>query len=416
MSSTDTGYVLAGCRLWDGTAAATADDQGLWVGADGRIRAVGDAQHVLDEARADQARVIDLQGAVVVPGLINMHVHLSLALPGPMQESIQGADLAELVLLMAGNGRGTLHSGVTTARLVGESRFADMALRRAIRRGAVEGPRIYTAGHALCCTGGHGHDADAQEADGADGFRRATREQLRAGADLIKVCISGGIAGEHEAIDTPQLTDDEMAAVLDTAHDWGRKVTAHAGPAPVIERAVELGLDCVEHGYELTPELTATMAARGVSYVPTITVSRCEEFFRANGVPEWMIERALGAGPRHWESLQHAIAAGVEILMGSDMPPHAPYDETTATVREMEFMVDAGMSPREVMVSATSAAAGWLGATGSVGSLTAGAFADLVVLDGDPLADISALRGLSAVVQGGRAVRDDRGLVRGGQA
>jgi imidazolonepropionase-like amidohydrolase len=172
----------------------------------------------------------------------------------------------------------------------------------------------------------------------------------------------------------------------------------------------------VEHGYELTPELTATMAARGVSYVPTITVSRCEEFFRANGVPEWMIERALGAGPRHWESLQHAIAAGVEILMGSDMPPHAPYDETTATVREMEFMVDAGMSPREVMVSATSGAAGWLGATGSVGSLLPGAFADLVVLDGDPLADIAALRGLHAVVQGGRAVRDDRGLLQGGTA
>lgn len=408
----DAGYVLAGCRLWDGTAEATADDQAIWVAPGGRIRAVGDAQHILDDARADRAEITDLGGAVVVPGLINMHVHLSLALPGPMESAVQGSNLAELALMMAGNGRGTLHSGVTTARLVGESRFADMALRRAIDRGDVEGPRLYTAGHALCCTGGHGHGADAQEADGADGFRRATREQLRAGADLIKVCISGGIAGEHEAIDTPQLTDDEMAAVLETAHDWGRKVTAHAGPAPVIERAVGLGLDCVEHGYELTPELTAIMAARGVSYVPTITVSRCEQFFRDNGIPEWMIERALGAGPRHWESLQHAIAAGVEILMGSDMPPHAPYDETTATVREMEFMADAGMSPRDVMVSATSAAAGWLGAGEKVGALAPGAFADLLVLDGDPLADISALRGLHAVVKGGRAVRDDRGLLR----
>lgn len=413
-TANEAGYVLAGCRLWDGRAAATADDQAVWVAPDGTVRAVGDAQHVLDDARSDRGAVdvLDLGGAVVVPGLINMHVHLSLALPGPMQDSVHSADLGELVLMMAGNARAVLRSGVTTVRLVGEPRFADMTLRKAVQAGAVEGPTIYTAGHALCCTGGHGHDADGQEADGADGFRRATREQLRAGADLIKVCISGGIAGQHEAIDTPQLTDEEMAAVVETAHDWGRKVTAHAGPAPVIARAVELGLDCVEHGYELTPELCATMAARGVSYVPTITVSRCEEFFRANSVPEWMIERALGAAPRHWESLQHAIGAGVEILMGSDMPPHAPYDDTTATVREMEFMAEAGMSPRDVMVSATSAAAGWLGAEG-LGALAPGAAADLLVLDGDPLADISALRGLHAVVQGGRVVRDDRALVAG---
>lgn len=412
MNDSRTGYVLAGCRLWDGQAATSADDQAIWVSPDGAVRAVGDAQHVLDDARADQPEIVDLGGAVVVPGLINMHVHLSLALPGPMQESVQGSNLAELVLLMAGNARAVLHSGITAVRLVGESRFADMALRKAIRAGAVDGPRIYTAGHALCCTGGHGHDADGQQADGADGFRRATREQLRAGADLIKVCISGGIAGEHEAIDTPQLTDEEMAAVVGVAHDWGRKVTAHAGPAPVIERAVELGLDCVEHGYELTPQLCATMANRGVSYVPTITVSRCEEFFRANGVPQWMIDRALGAGPRHWESLQHAIGAGVEILMGSDMPPHAPYDETTATVREMEFMAEAGMTPREVMVSATSAAAGWLNASDRVGVLAPGASADLLVLDDDPLADVSALRGMHAVVQGGRVVRDDRSRLR----
>lgn len=407
-----TGAVLAGCRIWDGVSAATGDDQAIWLAPDGTVRAVGDAQHVLDDARSSGAPVHDLGGAVLTPGLVNMHVHLSLALPGPMQESVQGSNLAELVLLMAGNARQVLHSGITTVRLVGESRFADMALRKAIRAGAVEGPRIFTAGHALCCTGGHGHDADGQQADGADGFRRATREQLRAGADLIKVCISGGIAGEHEAIDTPQLTDDEMAAVLETAHDWGRKVTAHAGPAPVIERAVELGLDCVEHGYELTADLCATMAARGVSYVPTITVSRCEEFFRANGVPQWMIDRALGAGPRHWESLQHAIAAGVEILMGSDMPPHAPYDETTATVREMEFMVEAGMTSHAVMTSATRAATGWLG-DDNLGVLAPGAAADLIVLDGDPVADVSALRSLHGVIQGGRAVRDDRGLLAG---
>ncbi|UFU03183.1 amidohydrolase family protein [Ruania suaedae] len=408
MNATASRTVLTGARLWDGTSPATLTGQTIVIGADGRIESVG------PDATAPapgEDTVVDLGGAVVIPGLVNMHVHLGLGLPGPMQDALHGADDAQLVLLMAGNARQVLHAGVTTVRLVGETRYADMSLRTAINHRAVDGPRIFTAGHALCCTGGHGHDSDGMEADGADGFTRATRAQLRAGADLIKVCISGGIAGEHESIDTPQLTDEEMAAVLRTAHDWGRKVTAHAGPAPVITRAVELGLDCVEHGYELTPELCALMAERGVSYVPTITVSRCEEFFRANQVPQWMMERALAAGPRHWESLQHAIAAGVEIIMGSDMPPQAAFEGTTATVREIEFMVEAGMSPHAAMVASTSAGAAWLGQAGQFGGLVPGAWADLLVLDDDPLTDISALRSMHAVVQSGRPVRDDRGML-----
>lgn len=402
---------LVNCLLFDGTDGSTADDRGVLIGTDGSIRAVGSSDDVRAESR--DAQVVDLGGDCLLPGLVNMHVHLGLGLPGDLQEAVHGANLAELVLLMAGNARATLRSGVTTVRLVGESRYADFALRRAIDAGAVEGPRIFTAGHALCCSGGHGWDADGLEADGADGFRRATREQLRAGADLIKVCISGGIAGQHESIDTPQLTDDEMAAVIETAHDWGRKVTAHAGPAPVIARALALGLDCVEHGYELTDELTQDMAARGVWYVPTIVVSRCEEFFVANDVPSWMIERALSAGPRHWESLQSALRHGVPIAMGSDMPPHAPFDETTATVRELEFMVEAGMPDVDALLSATVRPIEWLGATDRLGTIAAGKRADLIAVRGNPAADISALRNLHTVLKDGRVVRDDGGRLSG---
>lgn len=400
--------VLTNLTLWDGTAETSRPDQELHVGAHGQIEAVG-ARGTLDIPAGTS--VLDLGGAVVLPGLINMHVHFGLALPGPMQELASTTDPAARSLAMAGNAAATLLAGVTTVRLVGESDYLDFSLRRAITLGSVPGPRIYTAGHALCCTGGHGYNADGLEADGADGFRRATRLQLRAGADLIKVCISGGIAGEHEAIDTPQMTDEEMSAVISTAHDWGRKVTAHAGPASVVARAVELGLDCVEHGYQLTPEVCELMARTGCWYVPTITVSRCEQFFIDNGVPEWMRERALAAGPAHWTSLQHALAAGVRIAMGTDMPPQADYDGTTATVREMEFMAEAGMPDIDVLRSATSWAAEWLDADEHIGRIAPGAAADLIVLDKDPTRDVSALRTMHAVVQAGQPVRDDRGTL-----
>lgn len=402
--------VLAGATVVDTGPAGRRTDHAIQISADGRIAAVGPSDEVIASARRDdrQIPVIDLDSAVLAPGLINMHVHLSLGLPGPLADRVHGADLAELALLMADSARRTLHAGVTTARLVGESRYADFALRRAIEAGAVDGPRLFTAGHALCCTGGHGHDADALEADGADGFRRATRQQLRAGADLIKVCVSGGIAGEHEQLDTPQLTDEEMAAVIETAHDWGRRVTAHAGPSSTIDRAIRLGLDGVEHGYQMSADTTDEMARRGVRYTPTITVSRCKEFFELNKVPTWMMDRALAAGPEHWASLQRAIASGVPIVMGSDMPPFAPFDETSATVREMEFMAEAGMTPQAVLAAATTSAAEWLGAGEQLGTLEVGRQADLLLLDADPTVDIAALRGLRGVVKGGVVHRDDR--------
>ncbi len=402
--------VLVNCSVYDGVGDTVLPDHAVWTDPDGMIRAVGPVDDVLAEARG--VTVVDLGGGYLMPGLTNMHVHLSLGLPGHFGDEVHRSDQAELVLLMADSARRTLHAGITTARLVGESRYADFALRKAIERGAVDGPRIFTAGHALCCTGGHGWDADALEADGADGFRKLTRQQIRAGADLIKVCISGGIAGRHEAIDTPQLLDDEMAAVIQVAHDWGRKVTAHAGPADSIRRAVELGLDCVEHGYELTDDVTKLMAAHGTWYVPTIVVSRCEQFFRDSGVPGWLMDRALSAGPRHWESLQLAIANGVPIAMGSDMPPHAGYDETTATVRELEFMVDAGMSVADALKSATVRPAQWLGADDRLGTVQEGRHADLIVLRDDPTESISALRTLRLVMKGGVVYRDDTNATR----
>ncbi|WP_248958659.1 amidohydrolase family protein [Sphaerisporangium perillae] len=409
--------VIVNCTVVDGRAAdgmSPVHDAAVLV-RDERITAVGPRADVLRQAPG--ARRLDLEGAYLTPGLINMHTHLSLSLPGRQGDDVKGMGPHDLALYMADGARRTLSCGVTTVRCVAEKDHADFALRRAIEAGRAIGPRVFTAGRALVCTGGHGHEGtDTLECDGADGFRRGVRDQIKAGADLIKVMISGGIAGEHERIDTPQLFTDEMAAVLATAHAWGRKVTAHAGPAAVIAEAVELGLDCVEHGYELTPDVAAAMARRGTALVPTLLVTRCKEFFDELGVPEWMQCRSLGAGPRHLESYAMALAAGVTVLLGSDMPPFWPFEGTNATVRELEHMSEAGLGPAGALRAGTLGPARWLGADADLGTVEAGRYADLVAMDDDPLATTSAFRGIRWVMKGGEVVRDDRWVTKGREA
>ncbi|HEX5597560.1 MAG TPA: amidohydrolase family protein [Micromonosporaceae bacterium] len=405
------GTVLVNCTVVDGRIINGIDpvpDAAVWIRGE-RIVAVGPRQQVLAETEAaGPVELVDLDGAYVTPGLVNMHTHLSLSLPGQGGDGVRNLTAHELAYYMADGARRTLHCGVTTVRSVAEKDHADFALRRAINAGQLIGPRIFTAGQALICTGGHGHGSgDTVECDGADEFRRGVRSQVRAGADLIKVMISGGIAGEHESIHTRQLFADELAAVIETAHAWGRKVTAHAGPAPVIGEAVELGLDCVEHGYQLTEEVVARMAAQGTALVPTLLVTRCKEFFDELGVPEWMQCRALGAGPRHLESYAMAVAAGVEVLLGSDMPPFWSFEGTNASVRELEYMSE-GIGPARALHAGTLGPIRWLGAEGDLGTVEAGKYADLIAMDTDPLAATSAFRSVRWVMKGGRVVRDDR--------
>ncbi|MFS0732006.1 amidohydrolase family protein [Microbacterium sp. 1P10UB] len=370
---------------------------------DGRIAAISEGP--VDPG----APATDLRGAYVAPGLINMHTHFSLSLPGAVGDEIEAMDAAGLALYMADGARRTLHNGITTVRCVAEKGHADFALRRAIETGRVEGPRILTAGRALACTGGHGSGSDdTMECDGADEFARGVRTQIKAGADLIKLMISGGIAGEHETITTPQLTREEMAAAISTAHAWGRKVTAHAGPADVIAQAVLLGLDCVEHGYELTPEVCRLMAERGTALVPTLIVTRAQAFFDELGVPAWMQERSLGAGDRHRESYRAALEAGVEVLLGSDMPPFWPFEGTVAAIRELEHMHADGLDAAATLRAATIAPARWLGIDADGGSLEAGKWADLIAMPENPLTDPSALRGIDLVMKDGIIVRDGR--------
>ncbi|WP_432564065.1 amidohydrolase family protein [Kineococcus sp. SYSU DK003] len=352
---------------------------------------------------------VDLGGRHLSPGLVNMHTHLGLSLPGRLGDAVRAMNPVELVLHMADGAAKTLQAGVTTIRCVGEKEGNDFALKAAITADRVPGPRIFTAGRPISSTGGHGHaTSGALECDGATGFRRGVRTQVKAGADLIKVMISGGISGRHETITTRQVTREELAAAISTAHEWGRKVTAHAGPSEVVGEAVELGLDCVEHGYELTAEVTKAMAAAGTWYVPTLVVTRCKEFFDELGVPEWMQQRSLGAGARHLESYRYALDAGVTVMLGSDMPPFWIFDGTSAAVRELEHMADEGLGARAAQAAATLVPARWLGAEQDLGTVEAGKYADLVATAGDPTRDTTTYRTIDWVAKGGDIVRDDR--------
>jgi imidazolonepropionase-like amidohydrolase len=397
--------LLTNCAVVDGISDSERASTDVLVD-NGLIIAVAPASEM--GARAEGAEVIDLHGAHMMAGIANMHVHLGLILPGTEGDRMVNESEAALALRMARNARETVEAGVTTVRLVGERRHADFALKASIARGETIGPRIFTAGMAIIATGGHGHTrAGTIEADGPSEFRKRVREQLKAGADLIKICISGGIAGEHEAIRDAQLSKEEMRAVMETAHGSGKKVTAHAGPVNAIRDAIECGLDCVEHGYFLDEDTVRLMVERDVWLVPTIVVSRCEEFFHKIGAPEWMIRKALDAGVLHLGGLSTAIREGVSIAFGTDMLPAEPYEGTTASVRELEFYVEAGMTPLQAVRAATMKPAEWLGVADRQGTIEAGKVADLIAMDGDPLASVSNLRNLRFVMQNGKVVRHD---------
>jgi len=371
----------------------------------GRITAVGPAREVQVPAGAT---TVDLGERWLLPGLMNMHVHLGLALPGLMAAQHAGENQAQLVLRMADVARASLLSGVTTVRLPGDRRHADLALRDAINRGTLPGPRIVSSGEGVGITGGHGSSVEFRN-DGPYEMRKATRYQIRAGAQWIKIAISSGIATPVGGIGEPLMTRDEIAAVIDIANRHGVKVTAHSGSAEATKVAVEEGLHGVEHGYYLDREVLKLMAARGVWYTPTIVVSQPAtfDFYERIGSPPWYMQRVHEVGKAHWQALEMAIEEGVNIALGSDQHPYEPNDGTTATIREAEYYVQAGMTPLQALQSATIQCARMLELTDDIGSITPGKYADIVAVSGNPLDDISLLRSLSFVMKGGVVYRND---------
>ena len=395
---------IVGATVVDLAGVAPIADAVVLVEKD-RITAVGPAATT---PVPSGAQVIAANGKWLLPGLMNMHVHLGLVLPGRAGADLANETEAALALRMAANARASLFSGVTTIRLTGEKAHADFALRQAIESGAAEGPRIYTAGEIVGVTGGHGMRGGAIGNDGPYEFRKATRRQISFGADWIKIAISGGIADERGDIGAAHMTKDEMQAVVETAHRHDVKVTAHSGSQAATEEAVDAGLDCIEHGYYLPPELARKMKAKDVWLVPTIVVSRpaTRPFYERIGSPDWYLARVFAVGEQHWASLKTAIKEGVRIALGTDQFPFEPNDGTTATIREAEYYVEAGMTPIQALRAATAEAARLLGIADRVGTLAPGKLADIIAVNRDPTRDIRALRTISLVMKGGAVVRN----------
>jgi len=356
--------------------------------------------------------VVDLKAATVMPGWIDCHVHLDMQTAPNMVTTLVTTEPGDYALMAAYYARRTLLAGFTSVRNLGDHEGSTLALRRAIARGTAEGPRIYTAGQALSTTGGHadftdglshrfaGHPTiDDGVFNGPDEARKAVRQHYKDGCDLIKIMASAGVLSLEKSVQNPQMTEEEIRAVVETAHDYGMKVAVHAHGNEAIRRAVAAGVDSIEHGTYMTDEVIALMKQHGTYYVPTISAGR---FVAAQAAvpgyfPPLIVPKAVAVGPLILATFQRAYQAGVKIAFGTDTGVSAHGDNA----QEFVYMVEGGMPPMQAIQCATREAAKLIGDEKNIGTVAPGRYADLTAVPGDPLADISLVRRVSFVMKGG---------------
>jgi len=365
------------------------------------------------------ATVIRAPAGTVMPGLIDVHVHLTND-GGPGRTAAVVGDAleapAELALRGYANARRSLLAGYTTLRNLHAPRYVDLALRDAIAGGRLDGPRLLVAGQGLCITGGHmdkgvlpDHVAVGGRVgvcDSPDEFRRAVRLHAKHKVDWIKINADVGSHDPRQPY-RQEMTPDEMAAACAEAHRLGLPVAAHTAGGPPLEAAIEAGVDTIEHGHWLTDRAIALMLARGTCYVPTLIVnSRNFAYDRETlGVSAAGWRWLEAAYEAKWDSLARAHRAGVTIAAGSDAGFLVDHGENAAELAEL---VRGGLTPLEAIRAATAAAADLLGLADDLGTLTPGKLADLIVVDGDPTADVSTLAQpdrISHVLAGGRLLK-----------
>ncbi len=383
-------------------------DQIIWIEGD-RIKAIGKAVDLLSQVPA-AAKTINLSNSTVLPGLIDCHTHLTYTpdMAGPAGLHISYPRQA---LIGAHNARVTLEAGFTTVRNVGAHGYSDIALRDSIRAAEVPGPRMLASGPALSITGGHGDEnflasqfnfSSDGVADGVDGVTAKVRENIKYGADVIKFMATGGVLSEGDSPALAQYSPEEMRAIVDTAHGLGRKVAAHAHGALGIKNAVLAGVDSIEHGSYMNEEDIRLMKEHGTYLVPTLYLGDwLMENLSTLGLTPNMIEKAKIVLPIARQNIGTAFKAGVKVAFGTDAAvyPHG------LNAREFAVMVKLGLSPLQSIQAATVNAADLLGWTDRVGTLEAGKFADIIAVDGDPLADPHVLENVRFVMKGGDVIK-----------
>ncbi len=357
-------------------------------------------------------KVIDLKSATVMPGWIDCHVHLDQQTsPTSVLENFQ-LNPGDWALQGAFYAKKTLLAGFTTVRNLGDHNNSTLALRRAINLGMVDGPRVYSAGKSIATTGGHADPTNGRSAalmgdpgpidgviNGPDEGRKAVRQRYKDGVDVIKITATGGVLSQATSGMAPQFTPEELKAIIDTAHDYGLKVAAHAHGTEGMKRAIEAGIDSIEHGTFMTDEIIALMKSHGTYYVPTISAGKfVAEKAKVDGFFTPIVRpKAAMIGPLIQATFKHAYESGVKIAFGTDQGV-APHGDNA---REFVYMVEAGMPAVAAFKSATIEAAKLIGIDKDAGTIAAGKWADLVAVPGDPLADIKLVMKPSFVMKGG---------------
>jgi imidazolonepropionase-like amidohydrolase len=351
-------------------------------------------------------RRISLKGCTLLPGFIDAHVHLCLdGSPDPVT-AFMNTPLPISLLKAANFARDTLLAGVTTIRDMGAKDGIDLGLRQAIRTGLVPGPRMLVSGQLICMTGGHGWPL-GREANGADEVRKAAREQIKAGVDIVKLMATGGVMTPAVEPGSEQFTQAELAAGVEEAHKAGRKTATHAMGTKGILNALRAGIDSIEHGVYLDDETVELMKKRGVPLIPTLSaLLQIESKGLKAGIPAFAVEKTAKVKPFHLASIRLARQAGVAVAMGTDAG--TPFNLHGENLRELKLLVEhSGFSPGEAIEAGTRVSAQVLGLEKELGTIEAGKLADLVAVDGNPLDDIGILLrrpSICLVVQGGRIV------------
>jgi imidazolonepropionase-like amidohydrolase len=364
------------------------------------------------------ARIIDLGDATLLPGFIDAHTHIiGRPLSDPASDIAAVKDIpAYAAIVGVSNARKTLMGGFTTIRVLGSPDFDDVALRQAITNGVVPGPRMQVAAHSFGITGGHcdengftpgleDRDYRTGVADGVDEVRKAVRYQVKYGADVIKICATGGVLSEGDAVGATQYTLEEMQAVVNEAAKLDRKVAAHAHGTEGIKLAVRAGVASIEHGSFLDEEGARLMVQRGTFLVPTISAGEFVENAAKSGrLTGLRAEKALAAAQGMRSSVRLAQRLGVPIALGTD----AGVGEHGANGHEFTLMVTwGGLTPMQSIVAGTSSAAKLLGWDKQIGTLAPGKWADIVAVPGDPTRDITLMEKPRFVMKGGVVYRND---------